>query len=890
MPKTKISEYSSTANSNTDVASINIDEGCAPSGINNAIRAVMGHLKDFQVGTNGDPFNGPHNGTVGATTPASGAFTTLSATGVTTVQAGTVSLPAITTTGDTNTGIFFPAADTIAFTEGGAESMRIDSSGNLGLGATPSAWAAGSKAIQITGNGSIATQGAFDIIANGFNDGTNYNYITSTLASRYTQVNSQHRWFTAPTGTAGSPITFTQAMTLDASGNFLVGQTSSLGKLTLKQPTGSTVIAANIDGSTSSESILLNVSGFGQANVARLALTAPTVDVRPALTFSLFNGGLDGFQERMRITAAGSVGIGTGSTAANARLTVQGGNFAFQSTTTSATTSVGYISGFSDRNSSNYEIGKIDFQTGAFADAGNMLFSTKVGAGSLTERMRIDSTGNVSIGVATASTLLTLQKTSGEMFRAIVSSNTGLYTSIGADGDGGFINGSTNLVLRTGNTERARIDSAGNLGLGVTPNAAWATNRKVIQLGGLAGTVVAFNGTGGSGEQFYNSYFNASSQNIYNATNFAGKSDFNVASAGGFTWQLAPSGTAGNTITFTQAMTLTAAGNLGVGATSPSAKLEVTSSGSASTAILRNTSSTAATYSELFFAPFSGVTAASAAIRSTYSGFNDSSIEFLTTSSTSAPTEKMRIDSAGRVGIGTTSPGVYTLHISNASPSVRISGTSETAAQTQSLFFGTTTYNRSEIRSINVGTQGADLTFLTSPTGSSSVERMRINNGGSLLVGRTTAGLDNGAGLTVLSTGSVQVECTGSSFFNRVGSDGAVLSFRRQNADVGSITVNGSGTLYNVTSDQRLKENIVDASPASALIDAIQVRQYNWKSNGSFQRYGFVAQELVTVAPEAVHQPADPEEMMAVDYSKLVPMLVKEIQSLRQRVAQLESN
>jgi hypothetical protein len=48
--------------------------------------------------------------------------------------AGTAAAPAITTTGDTNTGIFFPAADTIAFTEGGAEAMRLDSSGNVGIG------------------------------------------------------------------------------------------------------------------------------------------------------------------------------------------------------------------------------------------------------------------------------------------------------------------------------------------------------------------------------------------------------------------------------------------------------------------------------------------------------------------------------------------------------------------------------------------------------------------------------------------------------------------------------------------------------------------------------------------------------------------------------------
>lgn len=87
-----------------------------------------------------------------------------------------------------------------------------------------------------------------------------------------------------------------------------------------------------------------------------------------------------------------------------------------------------------------------------------------------------------------------------------------------------------------------------------------------------------------------------------------------------------------------------------------------------------------------------------------------------------------------------------------------------------------------------------------------------------------------------------------------------------------------------------MKENIVDAPEFGSVIDSLQVRSFDWKSDQSHQRAGFIAQELVNIAPEAVTQPSDAEEMMGVDYSKLVPMLVKEIQSLRQRVAQLESN
>ena len=130
------------------------------------------------------------NGTVGATTANTGAFTTLSATGVTTVQAGTVSAPAITTTGDTNTGIFFPAADTIAFAEGGVEALRITSAADLqfnsGYGSVAAAYGCrawvnfngtGTPAIRNDGNvTSITDNGTGDYTVNFTNSLPDINY------------------------------------------------------------------------------------------------------------------------------------------------------------------------------------------------------------------------------------------------------------------------------------------------------------------------------------------------------------------------------------------------------------------------------------------------------------------------------------------------------------------------------------------------------------------------------------------------------------------------------------------------------------------------------------------------------------------------------------------
>ena len=166
-------------------------------------------------------------------------------------------------------------------------------------------------------------------------------------------------------------------------------------------------------------------------------------------------------------------------------------------------------------------------------------------------------------------------------------------------------------------------------------------------------------------------------------------------------------------------------------------------------------------------------------------------------------------------------------------------------------------------------------------------EYMRIDSSGNLLVGCTAlpsggaggAGFETGqsSGRTILQLGTTTTSAE------------AVARFYNPNGAIGNITLTGSTCQFNSPSDYRLKENIADADDAGSKVDAIQVRKFDWKADGSHQDYGMIAQELQTVAPEAVSAPKDPDEMMGVDYSKLVPMLVKEIQSLRARVNALEA-
>jgi hypothetical protein len=244
--------------------------------------------------------------------------------------------------------------------------------------------------------------------------------------------------------------------------------------------------------------------------------------------------------------------------------------------------------------------------------------------------------------------------------------------------------------------------------------------------------------------------------------------------------------------------------------------------------------------------------------------------------------EAMRIDSSGNVGIGTTS----------ADEVLEVAGDVKSSGGNFGIYhFGET----SDVTKI-VGRDGGHGSFPnTMDFFTNSAQRMRIDSSGNLLVGNTNRNtiVSNGAsGVAIGGDGFIGASRAGDVLvLNRENSNGNVAAFRLDGTQRGNIAIVGTTTYYNTSSDQRLKQNIQDADDAGSKIDAIQIRQFDWIEDNVHQDYGVIAQELKTVAPEAVYTPEDAEEeMMSVDCSKLVPMLIKELQTLRNRVAQLENN
>jgi hypothetical protein len=163
------------------------------------------------------------------------------------VSAGTTSGTALNMSGDTS-GVLQLASNN------GTTAVTIDTSQNVGVGVTPSAWRTlyGTKVIQfgpvshVAGLSASATNNRTSVGCNFYtNSSSNQIYMNSDYATEYQQTNGSHIFFIAPSGTSGGTASFTQAMTLDSSGNLLVGRTSAWTTNTSDNTTGFGVLASN---------------------------------------------------------------------------------------------------------------------------------------------------------------------------------------------------------------------------------------------------------------------------------------------------------------------------------------------------------------------------------------------------------------------------------------------------------------------------------------------------------------------------------------------------------------------------------------------------------------------------------------------------------------------
>ena len=351
---------------------------------------------------------------------------------------GAVGTPSYTFTGDLNTGMWSPAVDTVAFSTNGAERLRVDASGNVGIGT-----ASPSQRLDVAGSINAGT-------ANG---------VTLFMAENSAVRN---------TSTAGNTMFFDSGVgTGSTGGDFNFRATASFAsRLYINGNTGSVGIG------TSSPAVRLDVRG-GDLQVSR---GAAGVAADAAINFGsstanyIYSGNSNNIMvfatngsERMRIDGSGNVGIGTSSPAQRLHVATTAAPSGTTQSFLRATADVGFGA---------------DFGGGIIQGVGPIATISTVSSGTATERMRIDSSGNVGIGTTSpgGGRLRVLQGANQVAFLS-EGANTPGYPQFGFSGQtadnggrgaGMYLPGDSTLAFSTVATERMRIDSSGNVGIGTS--------------------------------------------------------------------------------------------------------------------------------------------------------------------------------------------------------------------------------------------------------------------------------------------------------------------------------------------------------------------------------------------------------------------------------------
>ena len=354
-------------------------------------------------------------------------------------------------TGDTNTAIRFPAADTITAETAGSERLRIDSNGHMGLGVSPNAnWPTNNdfKALQIGTGIAVFGRGSGDedrggISANYYHTGSAEKYIGNGHAGRMYFEDGSIVFSNAAQNSsgAGAAMSLNERLRITSAGGVLIGgHTSAVDvgnapNIEIVNTSTSTLTLARNDTSIASGNDIAAIRVWGNDSngtyqqCAEILAEADgdhgTGDKPTALAFKVTADGASSPTERFRIKSDGKVGIGTDNV--DYKLEVFGapgadGDFSIKSSASAAGGTEHSKLRFRVRNASNQESTKASIHVESAANwGGNLIFGTKTASGGLSEstveRLRIDSSGRVGINTNTfndAAEALRVQAPSGQ--------------------------------------------------------------------------------------------------------------------------------------------------------------------------------------------------------------------------------------------------------------------------------------------------------------------------------------------------------------------------------------------------------------------------------------------------------------------------------------------
>jgi len=488
------------------------------------------------------------------------------------------------------------------------------------------------------------------------------------------------------------------------------------------------------------------------------------------------------------------------------------------------------------------------------------------------------------------------------------------------------------LTFRTNNTERARLDTSGRLLVGTTSSTKniQDNDKQAIVLQGNANngglSVTTYNGTSFSDSTGPRLNFQRSrgttdgTMTVVTPGDLLGEVEFRGADGTNFisaaTINAFSDGTPGSNdmpgrLVFstssdgasspTERMRINAGGNVGIGTTECDVALHVaaTAGGDVATvAEFENLGTGNNSAVRLLLRSQAGSTNTDAYIQNTGSSGGNSNLLFATEGSGSL-SERMRIDSGGRLLVGTSSAINSTSYgkIQTADPTgaeiylgrndtTVVAGDAVGAIRFYSNDNNGVYQENASIIAAADGTQAVNnkpgrLIFsTTADDASSSTERMRITSGGNVGIGDTSPGGRLDIGFNSSSVVGLVLSNAGT---------GTSARFYSGSSIVGSITVSGSATAFNTSSDYRLKENVVDIADGITRVKQLSPKRFNFIINADKTVDGFLAHEAQAVVPEAVTGEKDGEEMQGIDQAKLVPLLTAALQEAIAKIETLET-